>query len=491
MFTQAMLNNKTFNEKGAVAYSSTGSSRLDYYSLVVRGATSNDIHNVLHKAWDEDRLDTLKLIFHKRDCRGGDGEKQIFYDSMIWLWTYHQQTFMKNLKHIPEYGSYKDWCELVHQDKTLRFLIGKAFAEQLQKDVKEYSDNVTLCAKYAPSEKHKYDKNNFVNILAKYFSDSPTYKKEYRKALTHLRNKINIVEKQMCEQDWANINYPSVPSRALKRYSKAFEKHNPCGYREWLDNVTNGKEKINAGQLHPHEIAQEYLSQGFAKSTSFGPNQLVEAQWKELLKSLNGLDFTKVLAMPDMSGSMWGTPMNVAATLGIATAKMAASQGGKFGNLVITFSESPSFIHLTQDTLHGCVQTLFKNNLSAGLSTNLYGALEIVLKKAMANDLPPDEFPEKLIIFTDMQFDEATRNRDMMQTLAALFEKTPYSVPHIVCWNLRNVDNSAATSSTPGVSLVSGFSKDTFERILNNESFTPYDTMRLAIDNSRYDILVV
>ena len=97
-----------------------------------------------------------------------------------------------------------------------------------------------------------------------------------------------------------------------------------------------------------------------------------------------------------------------------------------------------------------------------------------------------------------MQFDEAvfpygtkSTQVDMMTNLDRLFDTTPYERPSIVCWNLRPVRNTAATSHTPGIALVSGFSKDTFKNIINGTISTPYDIMRNTIDNSRYDILEV
>ena len=478
------------NENGALAYESSGDARVDYFSKIVRNTPKEEITALLEKCWNLSPDDTMKLIFQKRDCRGGNGEKDIFHISLIWVWVYHSKSFLKNIHHIPEYGSYKDWCKLVEKDHSLRFLIGKEFAKQLKIDLKCIeTHNTSLCAKYAPSEKHEYDIKipGFLNIITKEFSENVCCRKDYRKALTKLRSKIKIVETQMCENDWENIDYSKVPSRATYLYKNAFRKHNPEKYQEWLDKVMNKESKVNASQLQPHEIAGHYLNKMY-DNDGFVEDQLVEAQWVQLLNDLSEeCDFRNCVAMPDMSGSMFGLPMNVSATLGILVAKVAAKQGSKFGDLLITFSDQPSFLDLSKsDKLVDNVKTL-AHGCSNGFNTDLYKAFAIIIEKSIEKNVATSEFPEKIIIFTDMQFDEAVEDWTIMDSLDDLFDKSPYSRPQIVCWNLRNVSNVCVTSSHQDVALVSGFSKDMFKNIMNNVITTPYDVMRNTIDNPRYD----
>lgn len=494
MFKKAMLDDSTLNENGAIAYTSSGDPRVDYFSMIVRGASKDTIVSLLKRCWAINKLDTVKLIFQKRDCRGGVGEKDLFYHSMIWLWTFHSQVFLKNVQFVPEYGSFKDWCKLVEHDHSLRYVIGKEFAKQLQVDAKcvDNIGTVSLCAKYAPSEKHEYDKKipGFVNIIAKYYSDDFAYKKTYRKILGRLRSNIDIVETQMCKQDWDNINYNAVPSRATHLYRTAFEKHNPVGYQEWLNDVLDGRAKINVGQLQPHELSAKYID-GCAEIDEF-----TEAQWNQMIDEMvQNNEFKSCVAMPDMSGSMSGLPMNVAATLGILVAKVAHKQNSQFGNMVISFSEKPSFIDLDKcNTLHECVNVLMRGE-SNGFNTDLHRAFALMIDKALLNNVPSAAFPEKIIIFTDMQFDEAIdccgNSSTLIDLLDELFDSSPYKRPDIVCWNLRNTGNVSCTSETNGVALVSGFSKDTFNNIINNSVMTPYDVMRQSIDDERYARLQV
>lgn len=494
VFKSAMCSNITRNENNGIAYSTTGDARVDYFSMVVRETPKNELEVILNKAWRKSPLDTLKLIFQKRDCRGGSGEKDIFYHSMVWLWSEHPNTFLKNIEHIPTYGSYKDWCKIVEYDNTLRFVIASEFGKQLKKDMVniDLDLQVSLCAKYAPTEKHEFDKKipGFVNLIAKSYCDSLEInrKKAYRQGLSALRNKINIVESKMCSNHWQNIDYSKVPSQATKLYANAFRKHNPKEYQAWLDKVSTGESKVNSSQLHPHEIASEYI---YNRSSE---NQLIEEMWKNLIDdTLEEGDFSNCVAMSDVSGSMTGLPMHVSITLGILVAKVAARQGSSFGNMMITFSERPEFIQLDEsDKLIHNMNVLMGSG-SDGFNTDLYRAFDIMIQKGIDCNVKPEDFPEKIIIFTDMQFDEACdpeyNGKDTIKLIDEMFEKSPYTRPAIVCWNLRNTGNVTATSETDGVALVSGFSKDTFKSIMNDIAMTPYDVMRSAIDNDRYSLL--
>lgn len=52
---------------------------------------------MLINSWNEDALDTLKIIFQMRDCRGGKGEKANFIKCLKWLMEAHPDTLEKNL----------------------------------------------------------------------------------------------------------------------------------------------------------------------------------------------------------------------------------------------------------------------------------------------------------------------------------------------------------------------------------------------------------
>lgn len=503
----------TPNENGGAAYSNTGDPRVDYFSLVVRGTSQQKIESILEKCWAKSPSDTIKLIFNKRDCRqdeegnGGSGEKEIFLISMCWLRQKSYKSFEKNFEHIPFYGSYKDWCRLTEKDQEIKFIAAKHFAQQLSIDQKlltstspDEKRNITLCAKYAPTKDGHYDKmcqlSGFIAIeLGLGTNWQVVYRKQY---LSPLRSHIGIVEKEMCSQNWEGIDYAKVPSHAMKLYKKAFKKHAPDSFDEWLQQVAEGKSKVNAGQLQPHEISKAYLTSESMWGGMFPrePDPLVEEQWKAQLKKVSEqYSFENAVAIPDFSGSMDGTPLTVAATLGTMIAKLAKPP---FNDLVITFSETPGFHDLTgKETLHACLKSYKDSNCSQGMSTNLIKVFEQMIQKATRAKVRSKDFPKVLFIITDMQFNAAFHPERqggpvvMLQAIDRMFMNSLYERPNIVFWNVRDVDNSAATIHDPKVALVSGFSTSTFANLLKGKDLTPYSVLRETLDCGRYDRLVV
>ena len=56
--------------------------------------------SILSQAWEEDPLDTLKLIAHLRDVRDGKADQNLFHDCILWLWQDHPLTLLGNLDEI-------------------------------------------------------------------------------------------------------------------------------------------------------------------------------------------------------------------------------------------------------------------------------------------------------------------------------------------------------------------------------------------------------
>ena len=71
--------NKVYTENGDLAYATSGSYCLDFFGLI-GGMRGNHrlIMPLFLKAFAEDRLLAIKLLFYTRDVRGGLGERDAF-----------------------------------------------------------------------------------------------------------------------------------------------------------------------------------------------------------------------------------------------------------------------------------------------------------------------------------------------------------------------------------------------------------------------------
>jgi hypothetical protein len=94
----------------------------------------------------------------------------------------------------------------------------------------------------------------------------------------------------------------------MNKYRQAYFNRDGVRYAEYIQDVQDGKQKINASVLFPHQLYQA-INNG--ENTS-----AVEAQWNALPNYM--ADSTeRILPVCDVSGSMEGLPMDVSISLGI------------------------------------------------------------------------------------------------------------------------------------------------------------------------------
>ena len=228
------------------------------------------------------------------------------------------------------------------------------------------------------------------------------FRKNY---LTPLRNKIDIVETKMCKTDWKNINYENVPSIATKKYKNAFMKNDEERYMHYLNNVSKGIQKINVTGILPHELVNYYL-----EDENRELDLTIENQWKTILDDMKkGELFNDLIAVVDVSGSMFSAsngsiPAQVAIALGLLICNCCT---GSRKNTVITFHSTPSFHKVTGTTLKEQVDSI--RSADWGYNTNFEKIADLIIDYGKDNKLENNEMPKKLVVLSDMQFDEAVR----------------------------------------------------------------------------------
>ena len=78
-------------------------------------------------------------------------------------------------------------------------------------------------AKWLKSENtSSAESRRLANITRQHFGMNH---KQYRKTLSVLRNRINIVERLMSENRWDEIEFDKIPSKAGMIYKNAFARH--------------------------------------------------------------------------------------------------------------------------------------------------------------------------------------------------------------------------------------------------------------------------
>ena len=68
------------------------------------------------------------LTFHKRNCRGGEGEKLITYQLLLKLYDFYPQSVLNLISVLPLYGYYKDYFNI--WEMVCSFQIGETLKYQ-------------------------------------------------------------------------------------------------------------------------------------------------------------------------------------------------------------------------------------------------------------------------------------------------------------------------------------------------------------------------
>jgi len=97
---EAMQTKNSQTENGMSTNSTSLNSCVDLFFTIgaMRGADKSRIINAFTKAFAENPLTAMKLLFWCRDIRGGAGERQIFKDILEYMATYHTATMSKNVE---------------------------------------------------------------------------------------------------------------------------------------------------------------------------------------------------------------------------------------------------------------------------------------------------------------------------------------------------------------------------------------------------------
>lgn len=481
---------KTLTEKGAISLETTGMSRVNLFFKTCRGIEEEQLYNLLDAAWDEDKLDCLKLIFNTRDCRGGKGERLIFQQAMKWLSKKDQAAVLANIELVPEYGRWEDLLGFIEFGSVFADRVAELFARQLKSDLElmKKGEPCSLAAKWAPTEGRKHDrKTHAATLIRTKLECTPRQYRVYY--LTPLRSYLRVVEHYMCAREWNEIDYSKVPSVAMNRLKKAFAKNDTERFEAWKTALvlgTNPKVKVNASQVFLHDLVRPYMG-------GMHEDVVAEKQWEALLEEGQSLKDSIVLS--DVSGSMYGTPMEVSIALGIFISSLVAEP---FRNQVITFETDPRFHHLTAESLRGKVQQLAK--APWGGTTNFQAVFDLILDRALGYEngdkvrdpVPAEMMPKRLFVLSDMQFNVADSGNFMTnyETIKAKYAAAGYQMPNIVFWNLRgNTKDFPVNALENGVSMISGFSQELLKAVVKGKDLSPYGTMRAAIDDERYDAL--
>lgn len=455
-------NNTITNTKGSEYYASTYDSNLDVFTMLSRYSSNKEMIRLFNNALNESEDLALANLLYILDIRGGKGERRIFKTIFKNLCLNNPLCALRILPFIGELGRYDYVLEGI--DTPIHDEVISLIKLQLDEDLK--SEHPSLLAKWLPSHRT----HNVNSLMAKkIMSGLNMTEKEYRKMLSELRSKLNIVEKNLTDKKYENIDFGEVPTKAMLKYTNAYINKMSEKYSEYKNQLKQGKTKINTDGLFVYEIIKNVLW-----GTQLD-DELYDLMWnnqKNVLEDCN----TNVLVMADTSGSMTcygGIPYAMSVGLALYTAERNT---GIFKNHFITFSDKPYLCEVKGKTIKEKI-----NNIPCYIAnTDIDRAFELILETAKENKLKQEELPSHLLIISDMEFDQGVYSKTgtNLDGWKKTFDSEGYKLPIIIFWNVAgSIHGVPATKFDNDVAMISGFSTNILENLLTLENYTPTNIM--------------
>lgn len=479
----------SYTWNGAISNSTTGigkfSSCLDYWTkagtYTDRDQSAVDVD--MGRIFSDDVQTALSIVFGLRlitrkpkvdgieESQTGYGRRDEFYKAITWLHHNKPELLYRNLHLIPVFGSWKD-------------LLQPPLCEVLEKNA-VYSlvrDNLNdqLLRKYLPQIRSKgtvrtvRDKarSDWARGLCEFLGIST---REYRKLKSS--GAAHVWQKQMQRQEWDSINFNGIPGKAMllhvsqkgkKDRLTVFERHNQIErLKDWALAQNNIK---FVG--YPYE-----LTKAAAKDSSLIQKIIYNKQWETMLEPMKGHKLGNVLCALDTSGSMGSQVMP-----GISAYDICVSMGlvfsslnvGYFKDAVVAFDNESRLIKLTGDfvtRLNG-----IRSMETAWGSTNFQSVIDLLCSVRKNNpDIPREEYPETLLVVSDMQFNPVGGNTETNYEAAMRkLNSVGLEDMRIIWWFVNGTGTDFPSQMTDkGVYMIGGFDPVNIKALMGLSSSSP------------------
>lgn len=251
--------NMTQTTNGDKAFKSTLNANLDMFGSLssLKYSDEDVVKHVFLKAFREDKNTATKLLFFMRDIRGGEGIRKAFRTAFSYLIELDLDLALKLLPFIPVYGRWDDLVAIydLTSDADAQKAIMLIIDEQLGNDYVALKANkpVSLLGKWLPSINTSSARSRrLANEIANRLDMRPV---DYRKFLSQLRKRIDILETRMTKGDYT-FDYSKLPARALANHTNAFLRNDEDRYKEFIRSLKEDVSHLTkkAETLYPYEI---------------------------------------------------------------------------------------------------------------------------------------------------------------------------------------------------------------------------------------------
>lgn len=493
-FLQNVRSNDTLTENMAVAHSTTGSDLADQFAK----AGSHRDRSISQVFVEQGALDAkygkwaLRFVFYLRlitriirffdgtkseTVQKGQGARDESFKRYLWYAQNKPNLFYTNLSTFVECGSHKDVFELLWYAKKFAIKVDEKRVLMeiiVSMDGGLYSDDLLL--KYLPLQKAQAklttDRAKYRNYLAGLIQNySGLTSKELRQL--KVSGKAHTWQQLISRKLFEEINFKLISGKALLKMAagKFLKNHNLVEkYTVWIM-----KQPVAKFTGYVFELGAKVVD-------NMAPHlkMTIDKQFEGLLQLGKMKTTRKVICAVDRSGSMETKvantkAMNIAESLGIYFSNLLE---GEFHKWVIRFSKRSKWIQLKGTFSEQKLQMTWDDCPS---NTDFQSIIDSFVRVKLQHPLTPEsDFPDTLLVVSDMQFDNPgwgwpamnikTNYQVAIQKLSQVFSPEYCANFVFIWWDCtgRVPQNQPQNIFEPGGYFVSGFDGSVLDILLGS-----------------------
>ena len=442
-----------------------------------RNATEEEIIENFRRIFYSGTSYSIKLLFFIRDKVNGLGERRVFRVLLNYLGNEHPKYIENNLTLIPKYGRWDDLYSLFNT--KVEDAVIDLFRNQIQIDIN--SNKPSTLGKWLKSENtSSKESRSFGNKTRRLLGYSP---KEYRRLLSSLRRKIDIVETNISRREYSKINYENLTELNIKKYKRAFLKNDKADYEKFkLENPKKAFIFKSLENIIP--IIRETLNNPGINSIEDMYLKNLEYLIDKNIKDLN--TFEDTLIINGIEGELIQNKNRYFDIL-ISTILLYNKLNlNSFKNYYMSFKNNPKFNKLTSTDYIGSIKSMSKNNINYNMDLN--SALDLLLFTSIKKNLKPEAIPKSIMFIYNKSEDMSFNN---LKFISEKWINSGFEMPKIKLWNLKDLSSKFSISYKDNVVIISGYNKYIWKYILESREIKNSNIIIDKFNNIQYNDLII
>ena len=388
--------------------------------------------------------ESLKFLFFIRSINSGLGERRIFRILLKYLAKENPDIIEKNLRIIPKYGRWDDLYALF--DTPLENNVINLFKSQIQKDLS--SKTPSNLEKWLKSENSSSKESKLLGYKTRVLLNYTP--KEYRKLLSSLRRKLNLIESTLTSKQYHRIKYEDLSKLSIVKYKKAFIRNDNEKYNLYIQNEHYNKKFL------PNKIIK-YLKYDVDLDTL---NKKIEKlSFDIIIKEAKILEDSLII-----NGLKEDESDDVLSLLLFTIVLYKKINLNAFKNYYISFKKNPKFNKLTESNSIKNIKSMY--NKYTNFNIDLNSSLDLILFTSLKKNISLELIPKSVLFIYNSDEDVDFK---ISEDFNYKWSKAGFKHPKIKLWNLKNLKEDFSIVNQENIIKISGYNQNIWPYLLESK----------------------